>query len=1693
MTGTGTGAWAADASNPAVVSFVNTASPTTSVSGFTASGAYTLYWSLNGCSDTVLINVTAKPDAGPDQTLCLPGTITTAASAGAGLWTALVSNPATSTIVSPNNPVTTISGFTTGGTYSYVWTVNGCSDTMSVSIIPLSPAGPDQTTCQYTTVTTAAFGNGAWTIITGNPSATTIANAAAGITTISGFNTAGTYGYVWLVNGCSDTMYVTVVAKPDAGADQTICQYSTTAMAATGSGTWTANAGNPALVNFTNASDPLTSVSGFTAAGTYAFYWSLNGCSDTMLIHVTAKPNAGNDQTICQYSTTTMTGTGAGTWTSDAVNPAVVNFVNAASPTTSVSGFSASGIYTFYWSLNGCSDTVLINVTAKPDAGSDQAFCQYSTTVLTATGTGTWTTAVSNPAALTFVDPTSPTTSVSGFTAAGTYTLYWSLNGCSDTMLINVTAKPNAGADQTVCQFSTTTLTGTGTGAWTADAANPAVVNFVNAASPTTSVFGFTSSGTYTFYWSLNGCSDTVLINVTAKPDAGADQTICQYSGTSLSATGAGTWTAEATNPATVNFVNTSDPLSSVSGFSASGIYSLYWSLNGCSDTVLINVTAKPNAGADQTICQYSTTVMAATGSGTWTVDAGNPAVVTLVNTTSPTSSVSGFTVSGTYTLYWTLNGCSDTVLINVTSKPDAGSDQTICQYSNTVLSATGTGTWTAEPTNPAALNFVNTSDPLTSVSGFSAAGSYALYWSLNGCSDTVVITVTPKPNAGSDQTICQYSTTAMSATGSGTWTLDAANPAVISLVSTTDPVTSVSGFTVPGTYTLYWSLNGCSDTVLINVTAKPDAGPDQNVCQFTTINMAAAGAGTWSALSSNPSAATITSPASATSTITALNSVGTYGFIWTVNGCADTMNIVVNTQPTISLRDTAICLNKNATLVPTVVPTGGTYLWSTSETSPTITVSPTLSTGFTVTYTLGICSATAADTVTVDPLPVATVVTIASVCTANNGLAIANPSAGTPGYTYSWSSPGGTGDTLSNLTPGPYQVTVTDINHCTTTASGTVALQNPAIMITELSHHDLRCFNDSSGSIQVSISDTARTSGGYIYLYDWSDNTHNQDLSNVSAGSYTITVTDQYGCLGQASYTITQPAAITGLTSFANPQCHAYSNGSASIGSLSGGSGAYHFAWSTSPVQNTASITGLVAGQYTVSVTDDSLCLVSYSVTLADPLAITFANTIITNPTCAGDSNGTAQVVPQNGIGSYTYSWNIGQNTNPATGLYPGTFSVRVTDANGCSATTSVTLVPLTQLDVTLTKSDVKCYGTNTGMIVASTTGGTAPYRYLWNTQATTATISNLPIGTYSVSATDNNGCTASNSATLTQPTKLTESLSSVRTNCPNTADGVIYDTAQGGTGAVTFTLQDSLGNVLQTGNTTGTFTGLGYGPYIVVATDQNNCPVSETIDVPRAPFNYYTDSVVGTSCYGSQYRDGILHLQGYSIPNGPFLYSVDNSPFQSIPDFFDLSAGPHTVTAQDNYGCDTTFTIIVPEPLPAVLQILPGDSTITAGSTLQLSTEFAPYPSSSITNYAWTPVTGLSCIDCPDPVASPFDNQTTYTLVVTYNKGCTATASIQINANGTPPIFIPNGFTPNGDGVNDEWQVFGTGIKDIKATVYNRWGEKVFESDDQSQGWDGTYRGQAQPPGVYVYLVDVVYLSGEKVTKHGSLTLIR
>jgi gliding motility-associated-like protein len=1630
---------------------------------------------------------------------------------------------------------------TTGDGESGGWGSYGCSNDHGVtffavgSCCPPILSGTDPTCGNNNGVikATPVAGGGPWTyswIDTANNFSTTH-TAVAGIDSITGL-APGTYTLRTLDSfQCPATSGFTITdtTSANAGPDQTVCQYTSATLTGTsgpGPILWTALSTNPSATTIASPTLHTTAVTGFNSTGIYKFVLTSGICTDTTSMTVTAKPNAGPDQAICLYASTRMATTGAGMWSALVTNPSVTTIDTPSYTNTGISNFVDTGVYKFIWTnSNGCTDTMAVHVTPAANAGPDQTvpciLLPGGSATMAATGTGTWTALASNPSVPTITTPSSPTTTITGFNAAGTYAFVWTSGTCTDTASVLVTLKPNAGPDQVVTCYpgdSIATMAASGTGTWSQYIYNPGTANIINPGSPTTIITSYSTAGVYSFIWTSGPCSDTATVTVTNRPNAGISQTVScaplPGGSTTMAATGSGIWSSLPSNPGTATITSPDSARTTITNFSAAGTYAFVWTNIACSDTTYIVVTAKPNAGPAQTVsCVVlpgGTAAMAAIGAGTWTVQSGNPGAATITNATNPFTTITNFTATGTYYFIWTNpSNCADTVAVVVTAHPNAGPDRTVtCVLlpgGTATMGATGAGTWTTQSGNPGTATITAPATPNTTITTFSAPGIYSFIWTNPaGCPDTANVTVTARPNAGPGQTvsciILPGGTATMAAIGAGTWTAQSGNPGTAAITTPASAGTTITGFTAAGTYHYIWTnASGCADTTAIVVTAKPNAGPDQTViCALLpggSSTMAATGLGTWAAQSGNPGTATITIPASATTTITTYTAPGVYSFIWTnASGCTDTATVTVTQEPTITLANAAYCLGGNTTLTPIVAPAGGTFLWSTTEVAPSIYVDTTVTSVFNVTYTLGTCSASTLNTVTVYPLPLATVTTIPSVCTAGNGLAITNPSAGTPGYTYSWSAPGGIADTMSNLSPNNYQVTVTDTHQCTVTASGTVGLQTPDIFVTEVSQHNLKCFNDATGDIYISTRDTARNSGAYIMTYAWSNASAGQNLINVQAGPYSVTVTDQFGCTGTISETLTQPTQLAASTTFTNPQCFGYADGTATLAGPTGGSGSYHYAWSTTPVQNTPLATGLLAGTYTVSLTDDSACLLTKNVTLTNPLQIAFAPPVLVEPSCFGFSNGSILVTPQNGFIPYTYVWNTNpvQTTDSAIGLIAGTYSVTVTDVNSCTATETIPLGQPLLLTVSIAPVNIRCFGYNDGSGTALPSGGTAPYFYVWSNQDTTQTISNLVIGTYGVTVTDNNACTTSSSTTLTQPTPVAEVLSAIRTSCVGAADGQVFDTASGGVGPFTYTL-DTNGTAVQPANTTGIFTGLTSGLYTVVATDHNGCPVSDTITVPHPLDNYYTDTAISTSCYGTQYQDGIIHLQGYTIPNGPFLYSIDGGQLQYTPDFYHLPAGPHTIQAKDNFGCDTTFTVVVGEPPPPSLQILPGDSTIAPGATIQLGIAFSPYSADSIKGYLWSPGTGLSCIDCPAPVASPYTNQTVYTLVVTYNQGCVDTAFIHINTNGKPPVYIPNAFTPNGNGVNDVWYVFGTGIKDIKIMVFDRWGEKVFESDNQSLGWDGTYRGQAQSPGLFIYLVKIVYLDGHQEAKQGSLTLIR
>jgi gliding motility-associated-like protein len=255
------------------------------------------------------------------------------------------------------------------------------------------------------------------------------------------------------------------------------------------------------------------------------------------------------------------------------------------------------------------------------------------------------------------------------------------------------------------------------------------------------------------------------------------------------------------------------------------------------------------------------------------------------------------------------------------------------------------------------------------------------------------------------------------------------------------------------------------------------------------------------------------------------------------------------------------------------------------------------------------------------------------------------------------------------------------------------------------------------------------------------------------------------------------------------------------------------------------------------------------------------------------------------------------------------------------------------------------------------------------------------------------------------------------------------------------------------------------------------------------------FTVDVDSTSCYGAQYKDGAIRVESQTLLNGPYQYSIDSGKTYSyVSDFYNLSAGIYTVFAKNNNGCDTSFIVEVPEPLPATLSIIPNDTSIHIGEQIGLTIQLYPYPTSSITSYHWTPAAGLSCDDCPNPTMTSYQKNNTYLLEVTYSNECKASAIATINVKSDTSLYIPNAFSPNGDGNNDLFEVYGRELKTVHMEVFNRWGEKVYDSmGNPYAAWDGKYRGELQPPSVYVFSVEVEYLNTKKDRRSGSVTLIR
>lgn len=711
------------------------------------------------------------------------------------------------------------------------------------------------------------------------------------------------------------------------------------------------------------------------------------------------------------------------------------------------------------------------------------------------------------------------------------------------------------------------------------------------------------------------------------------------------------------------------------------------------------------------------------------------------------------------------------------------------------------------------------------------------------------------------------------------------------------------------------------------------------------------------------------------TPTATGLTAGNYYVTVTDASGCSGIDSVsIFNTLPTINSTVTNITCNGLSDGTATAVPSGGntpyTYLWDDPGTQTTATA-----TGLTVgTYTVIVtdnqgCIKT--DTITISE-PTAIALTLSgtdATCAGNDGTATATASGGTGSLTYLWNDTGSQNtSTATGLSAGTFTVTVTDNNNCTSIDSVTIS-QPQTIGIT-VSTDSVDCNGGSDGSI---IASPSGGNGAYTFLWDDLNTQTTATAIGLSAGNYSVTVTDNNGCSSTANGTIFEPVLLTVSVAAGSITCNGGNDGTASA-TPSGGSGAYNYNWNSTPTQNTSTATGLVAGSYSVTVTDANSCTVTESTSITDPAPIVLS-TSTTDATC-GNTDGSASVsIISGGSGPFTYSWSNGASSSTASSLLAGTYDITVTDSDNCSSSGSASVSDIGAPSVTATGNDANCNGGNDGSASVSATGGNLPYTYLWSNGASTSSISGLTANTYSISVTDALGCTGSDNIIIDEPAALVITPTTVDASCGN-SDGSASVYVSGGSGSYTYSWNS--------GQTSSSISGLSTGNYSVTITDGNNCTSNTSISISTTSGPSITIQTTDASC-GISNGIAIASSTGGS---SPLTYSWSNG--QTGNTLTGLAAGQYTVTVTDASSCTDYINFTIIDTGSPIITLSTTNATCIGYSNGAIATSViggsAPY------TYLWDN-TGGSTSSVISGIGAG-----TYNVIVTDLYGCQTTASTTI-----------------------------------------------------------------------------------------------
>ncbi|MEM6964909.1 MAG: proprotein convertase P-domain-containing protein [Bacteroidota bacterium] len=523
----------------------------------------------------------------------------------------------------------------------------------------------------------------------------------------------------------------------------------------------------------------------------------------------------------------------------------------------------------------------------------------------------------------------------------------------------------------------------------------------------------------------------------------------------------------------------------------------------------------------------------------------------------------------------------------------------------------------------------------------------------------------------------------------------------------------------------------------------------------------------------------------------------------------------------------------------------------------------------------------------------------------------------GTGNYTFQLDDdPPQANGNFQSVSVGDHQVILTDIDGCADTVFFNIPASN-LIVVDSIIATDVSCNGGNDGLAELMVSGGA---GGFTYL--WSDPLaqFSNPANSLSAGAYTVTVTDASMCTATASVEVNEPDVLTTSISPTDVNCFGDVDGVA-MAMPTGGTMPYTYQWNTLPGQTTQTATSLPFGNYTVTVTDFNGCTIIETTNIQQPSSAVTASAVQTFVGCFGENGSVATVTAAGGTGQdYLYEWSNGNTSDLAENLSAQDYIVTVTDGNGCTAETALTVTELEEITINIIQSEPSCNGNSDGQLgVNIVTGGVGGgdlnnYTYSWNNNINTIANNNLAAGEYTITVSDAQGCSSQATAALVEPLAIAANADIQDPTCFEGADGQIALTV-GGAQIATYEWDANANN-----QTTATATNLAFGNYLVTITDINDCSVISSFSVGQPSEIQVAFVTTESDCFGEEEGTISTTLTG-GLPNYTFAWTNNDTTenFSSNEvNLDDLVASLYTVTITDANGCVVVDSVQVESPPP-------------------------------------------------------------------------------------------------------------------------------------------------------------------------------